>query len=73
MDVTTPPIKKFLNTPGSVVQESLAGFATAYGRLVRVDLDRQLVIRGDAPVAGKVGVISGGGSGHEPLDSGFSL
>jgi phosphoenolpyruvate---glycerone phosphotransferase subunit DhaK len=71
VDVTTPPIKKFLNTPGTVVQEALAGFAAAYGHRVRVDLERQLVIRADAPTPGKVGVISGGGSGHEPLDSGF--
>jgi dihydroxyacetone kinase-like protein len=71
VDVTTPPIKKFLNTPDSVVQESLAGFAAAYGHLVRVELGPQLVIRADAPTPGKVGVISGGGSGHEPLDGGF--
>lgn len=71
MDVTKPRIKKFLNDPGTVVRESLAGFGAAHPDLVRVDLERQLVVRSDAPVAGKVGVISGGGSGHEPLDTGF--
>ncbi|MGH2466498.1 MAG: dihydroxyacetone kinase subunit DhaK, partial [Candidatus Limnocylindrales bacterium] len=39
--------------------------------LVRVDLEHQLVIRADAPVRGKVGIVSGGGSGHEPLHGGF--
>ena len=38
---------------------------------MRVDFDQQLIIRADAPVAGKVGLVSGGGSGHEPLHGGF--
>src|SRR5437870_6192584 len=64
-------MKKFINAPEDVVKESLAGLAAAHPDLVRVDLDNQLVLRKDAPVAGKVGLVSGGGSGHEPLHGGF--
>jgi dihydroxyacetone kinase-like protein len=70
----TPPApraKKFLNDPETVVRESLAGLAAAHADLLRVDLENQVVVRADAPVSGKVGVISGGGSGHEPLHPGF--
>src|SRR5437870_13367873 len=64
-------MKKFINAPEDVVKESLAGLAAAHPDLVRVDLDNQLIVRSDAPVAGKVGLVSGGGSGHEPLHGGF--
>jgi dihydroxyacetone kinase-like protein len=63
-------VKKFINEPADVVREALAGVAAAHGDL-RVDVVNQLVVRGDAPRSGKVGVISGGGSGHEPLHGGF--
>jgi dihydroxyacetone kinase-like protein len=64
-------MKKLLNDPADVVKESLAGLAAAHGDLVRVDVEGKLVIRADAPVQGKVGLVSGGGSGHEPLHGGF--
>jgi dihydroxyacetone kinase-like protein len=54
-----------------VVKESLAGLAAAHGDLLRYDAEAQIVVRKDAPVAGKVGLVSGGGSGHEPLHGGF--
>src|SRR5215204_5521741 len=63
-------MKKFLNDPADVVREALAGLAAAHADL-RVDADAGTVVRGDAPVAGKVGLVSGGGSGHEPLHAGF--
>ncbi|GAB7038627.1 MULTISPECIES: dihydroxyacetone kinase subunit DhaK [Catenuloplanes] len=63
-------MKKFINDPGEVVAQALAGLAAAHPEL-RVDPDNQLVIRGDAPVRGKAGIVSGGGSGHEPLHGGF--
>src|SRR5690349_16239300 len=63
-------MKKFINAPDDVVREALAGVAAAHSGL-RVDLENQYVARADAPVAGKVGLISGGGSGHEPLHGGF--
>jgi dihydroxyacetone kinase-like protein len=71
MSVATQVVKKFINDPDAVVPEALAGVAAAHPDLVRVDLANQLVIRADAPVAGKVGLVSGGGSGHEPLHGGF--
>jgi len=64
-------MKKFINAPEDVVKESLAGLAAAHPDLVTVDFDDQIVVRRDAPVAGKVGLVSGGGSGHEPLHGGF--
>ena len=63
-------MKKLINDPADVVAEALRGVAAAHPEL-RVDHEHKLVIRGDAPVQGKVGIISGGGSGHEPLHGGF--
>jgi len=71
MSVAAQVVKKFINDPETVVPEALAGVAAAHPGLVRVDLENQLVLRADAPVAGKVGLVSGGGSGHEPLHGGF--
>src|ERR1700756_5241618 len=68
---TTPTMKKFLNDPSSVVKESLAGLAAAHPDLLRYDAEAQIVVRADAPVSGKVALVSGGGSGHEPLHGGF--
>src|SRR5690349_23682518 len=64
-------MKKFINASDDVVKESLAGLGAAHPDLVRIDLESQIVVRKDAPVAGKVGLVSGGGSGHEPLHGGF--
>ena len=64
-------MKKFVNAPADVIRESLSGLGHAHSDLLRIDLDRQLVVRRDAPVAGKVGLVSGGGSGHEPLHGGY--
>src|ERR671934_134557 len=70
-EVSTAPMRKFLNDPADVVKESLAGLGAAHPDLVRYDADAQILIRVDAPVQGKVALISGGGSGHEPLHCGF--
>jgi dihydroxyacetone kinase-like protein len=67
----TTSLKKFLNDPADLVKESLAGLAAAHGDLLRYDADAQIVVRADTPVSGKVALISGGGSGHEPLHGGF--
>src|SRR5438445_12979089 len=64
-------MKKLINKPEDVVKEALAGMAAAHPDLIRVDVEQQLVVRKDAPVQGKGGIISGGGSGHEPLHGGF--
>ncbi|WP_409493872.1 dihydroxyacetone kinase subunit DhaK [Amycolatopsis sp. cmx-11-12] len=64
-------MKKIINDPKTVVAESLRGLAVAHADVLRVEDDPAIVVRVDAPVAGKVAVISGGGSGHEPLHGGF--
>ncbi len=64
-------MKKLINNAESVVVDELAGIAAAHADLVRVDFENQIVVRADAPVVGKVGIISGGGSGHEPMHGGF--
>jgi dihydroxyacetone kinase-like protein len=64
-------MKKLMNKPENIVRESLAGFAAAHGDRVRVSYDPTFVVRVDAPVSGKVGIVSGGGSGHEPMHAGF--
>ncbi len=64
-------MKKLINNPDDVVKESLRGLASAHGDLIKVHFDPNFVVRGDAPVKGKVGVLSGGGSGHEPMHGGF--
>ncbi len=60
-----------LNSPETLTADALAGLAAAHGDLLRVDLGERIVVRADAPVRHKVSVISGGGSGHEPLHVGF--
>src|SRR6266498_2868078 len=64
-------MKKLINRPEDVVKEALAGMLAAHSDLISVDIEQQIIVRKDAPVRGKVGVISGGGSGHEPMHGGF--
>src|SRR5689334_3398326 len=64
-------MKKLINSPDGVVQDALHGVEAAHGDRVRVSYDPAYVVRADAPVQGKVGIISGGGSGHEPMHGGF--
>src|SRR5437870_9755646 len=64
-------MKKLINRPEDVVKEALAGMEALHPELLRVDYENQIIVRANAPVRGKVGVISGGGSGHEPMHGGF--
>ena len=64
-------MKKLINTPVNFVRESLEGLAAAHANLIKVQYDPTFIYRTDAPVHGKVAIISGGGSGHEPMHSGF--
>ncbi|MCU1670076.1 MAG: dihydroxyacetone kinase, DhaK subunit [Blastococcus sp.] len=66
----TAVMKKLINAAEDVVTEALQGIEAAHPDL-RVDLVNKIVYRGDLPRSGKVGVISGGGSGHEPMHGGF--
>ncbi|MFF7634229.1 dihydroxyacetone kinase subunit DhaK [Kitasatospora sp. NPDC008050] len=63
-------MKKLINTPESVLDDTLAGIAAAHPELT-VDRENRVIRRADAPRPGKVALISGGGSGHEPLHGGF--
>jgi dihydroxyacetone kinase-like protein len=63
-------MKKLINDPSTVVADALGGIEIAHPEL-RVDHEHKVIWRADAPVDGKVGLVSGGGSGHEPLHGGF--
>jgi dihydroxyacetone kinase-like protein len=64
-------MKKLINSPDDVVRDALRGMEAAHGDRLRISYDPYVVVRKDAPVQGKVGIISGGGSGHEPMHGGF--
>ncbi|MFW0149553.1 dihydroxyacetone kinase subunit DhaK [Mycobacterium sp. smrl_JER01] len=64
-------MRKILNTPESVVDDYLAGLAAAHPDIIVVDRENRIILRAGAPVAGKVGIVAGGGSGCEPLHTGF--
>src|SRR5947207_2161295 len=63
-------MKKLINTPDLMLAESLAGFAAAHADIVTLGADNKFVRRRQLQ-SGKVALISGGGSGHEPLHAGF--
>ena len=63
-------MKKLINDPEAVTSEAVEGFVLAHGDLV-TQLDQLVVARAGGAVTGKVGLVSGGGSGHEPLHAGF--
>ncbi|MDB1089334.1 dihydroxyacetone kinase subunit DhaK [Streptomyces sp. ACA25] len=63
-------MKMLINGPEHVVSDALRGMAAAHPDLT-VDVENRVVVRRDAPVPRKVGLVSGGGSGHEPLHGGF--
>jgi phosphoenolpyruvate---glycerone phosphotransferase subunit DhaK len=64
-------VKKLINGVDEFVRESLEGMQRAHGDLIGVNYDPFVVYRADAPREGKVGIVSGGGSGHEPMHGGF--
>jgi phosphoenolpyruvate---glycerone phosphotransferase subunit DhaK len=63
-------MKKLINSPETVVTEALAGVAAVHPTLA-VDIENKVITRAGGPTNGKVGLVSGGGSGHEPLHGGF--
>ena len=64
-------MKKLINNPKDVVRESLQGMAIAHPDIIKINLDPYYIYRADAPIKNKVAIISGGGSGHEPMHGGF--
>src|SRR5712691_7055532 len=63
-------MKKLINSPDTVVADALAGVAAAHPSLA-VDIENKVITRSGGATAGKVGLVSGGGAGHEPLHGGF--
>src|SRR2546429_8472695 len=63
-------MKKLINSPETVVTEALEGVAAAHPSL-SVDAENKGITRAGGPTPGKVGLVSGGGSGHEPLHGGL--
>lgn len=65
------PMKKLINSPDTVVEDALDGMALAHPKTLRVDRENKVVLRATPKDDGKVAIISGGGSGHEPLHGGY--
>lgn len=64
-------MKKIINDPDQVVDEMIQGIVAAYPKQLRRLPDTTVIVRHDAPVHKKVGIVSGGGSGHEPAHAGY--
>ncbi|MGV2621370.1 dihydroxyacetone kinase subunit DhaK [Halobacillus sp. ACCC02827] len=64
-------MKKIMNEPEQIIHEMLDGLTSAYPEKMRRLEETTVIVRKDAPVEGKVGIVSGGGSGHEPAHAGF--
>jgi dihydroxyacetone kinase-like protein len=64
-------MKKLINGVEDVVKDALGGMQAFHSDLLRIDFDNQIIVRAGGPRQGKVGLVSGGGSGHEPLHGGF--
>jgi phosphoenolpyruvate---glycerone phosphotransferase subunit DhaK len=65
-------MQRFINNPDEVVEDTLKGFVKAHADLVRSAANPRVVVSRHAPNAGKVGVVTGGGSGHEPAFIGYT-
>ena len=65
-------MQRFINNPDLVVEDTVKGFVKAHSDIVRLAENPRVVVAKDAPVAGKVGVVTGGGSGHEPAFIGYT-
>lgn len=64
-------MKKIINDPNLVVQDMLKGLVSAYPNSFKQVPNTTVIVRKDAPTTGKVGLVSGGGSGHEPAHAGY--
>ncbi len=64
-------MKKVINVPEQVVEEMLQGMAAAYPQYLKRVEGFDVLVRANSPIANKVGLVSGGGSGHEPSHAGF--
>jgi dihydroxyacetone kinase len=65
-------VRKIINDPNDFVDEVVEGILAAHPRMLKaVTPDRRALARADAPIAGHVGIVTGGGSGHLPLFLGY--
>src|ERR1700735_4767192 len=64
-------MKKLINSPENIVLESITGLGAAFSDLIKIHTNPLYITRADAPVKNKVALVSGGGSGHEPMHGGF--
>ena len=64
-------MKKFVNNVEEILTESLSGFQKAHPDIIKVHFAPDFICRVKKPAGDKVSLISGGGSGHEPLHGGF--
>jgi dihydroxyacetone kinase-like protein len=65
-------MQRFINNPDDLVDETVSGFVKAHGDLVQLaENNHRVVVARDAPIRGKVGIVTGGGSGHEPAFIGY--
>ena len=69
--VHTGVMKKLINSPQEVVREALEGMEAAHGDRLRISYEPAYIVRKDSPIKGKVALVSGGGSGHEPMHGGY--
>ncbi len=65
-------MQRFINNPDEVVEDTVKGFIKAHSDIVRQAENPRVIVAKDAPIAGKVGVVTGGGSGHEPAFIGYT-
>lgn len=65
-------MQRFINNPDEVVEDTVKGFVKAHSDLVRLGENPRVIVSRNAPVSGKVGVVTGGGSGHEPAFIGYT-
>ncbi|WP_181669243.1 dihydroxyacetone kinase subunit DhaK, partial [Brucella neotomae] len=65
-------MQRFINNPDEVVEDTVRGFVKAHSDIIRLAENPRVIAAKDAPVAGKVGVVTGGGSGHEPAFIGYT-
>jgi dihydroxyacetone kinase-like protein len=64
-------MKKLINKPDTIIQESLSGMSIAHSNIIEAHFEPNYIYRVDAPIKGKVSIVSGGGSGHEPMHGGY--
>ncbi|MBJ6133824.1 dihydroxyacetone kinase subunit DhaK [Ochrobactrum sp. Q0168] len=65
-------MQRFINNPDEVVEDTVKGFVKAHSDIVRQAENPRVIVAKDAPIVGKVGVVTGGGSGHEPAFIGYT-